>query len=276
MSAVSDGAAPIDVDGVPGLWERVALADERFLVLDYDGTLAPFREHRMEAFPIDGALDALRAIRDSGRTRLAMLTGRPLRELIALVGNLGIPMVGSHGFEYMMRDGSIELGELSAAQEERLVRAEQEARAMAPVARVERKPASVGLHTRGMRADDARGVVERVSSAWSRDVEERGLECRYFSGGVELRLREAHKGAALKRLIEERGDGALCVYIGDDETDEDAFEALPDTGIGIKVGPPGVRTRAQGRLDDPGAVRWFLQTWAATTWPERSTAKRSV
>jgi trehalose-phosphatase len=262
---VSTADARTEVDGVPDFWERVGSAPERYLLLDYDGTLAPFRENRMDAVPVPGAMEAVKSIRDSGTTRVAMLTGRPVRELVELIGDLGVPMVGSHGFEFMSPGGDVETGRLTDAQEERFERAEQEAREIAGTARVERKPASVGLHTRGMPEEKARELHEAVIRMWRADIAGLGLECRRFSGGVELRLTSIDKGTALERIIEGRGEAALCVYVGDDDTDEDAFGALPASGIGVKVGPRGVRTIARGRLDDPEAVRGFLETWVTMT-----------
>ena len=258
-SEVTAGSCP--VQGVPDFWEQVAEAREVLLMLDYDGTLAPFRVNRMEALPLDGVVEALEAIRDSERTRLAIVTGRPLAELIALTGDLGIPMAGSHGFEFLRPGGAIEQAELTRAQDERLESAVAEARAASAGARVERKPASVGLHTRGMAAEAARELEEAVGAVWSIGSNELGLECRRFSGGVELRLGGMDKGIAVKRLIAKMPDATLCVYAGDDQTDEDAFGALPESGIGVRVGPSGVRTKARGRLDDPFAVREFLRTW---------------
>lgn len=253
------------VEGIPGFWEAVATAGELFLVLDYDGTLAPFRVNRMEAVPLEGALEALTTIRDSGRTRVAMVTGRPLSELLELVGDLGVPMVGSHGFEYRGADGTVETSELPRAQTERFEIAEAQARALSPAARVERKPASVALHTRGMPDSEAEPLHERVCAEWSQGAAEAGLECRRFSGGVELRVKGIDKGTAVARLLEGTGEQVLCVYVGDDETDEDAFAALPTGGVGIKVGPREVVTGARGRLADPEAVRRFLLTWAEVT-----------
>jgi trehalose 6-phosphate phosphatase len=253
------------VEGVPEFWTMVADAGERHLVLDYDGTLAPFRVNRMDARPLDGVREYLEQIRDSGSTKMAMLTGRPLEELLVLIGDLGVPMVGSHGFEFLLADGTIERGRLTSEQESRFQRAEKEARTIGENARVERKPASIGLHTRGMPESEAERLHSMVASAWEDDTATLGLECRRFSGGVELRLRSVNKGTALARLLEGRSPDALCVYVGDDDTDEDAFGALPDKGVGIRVGPPGVRSLAKGRLDDPAAVRGFLRSWIATT-----------
>ncbi len=73
------------------------------------------------------------------------------------------------------------------------------------------------------------------------------------------------KGTALRALLDGHREDALRVYVGDDETDEDAFEVLLDGGVGIKVGPRGVPTKAHGRLESPEAVRAFLAVWIGVT-----------
>jgi trehalose-phosphatase len=55
---------------------------------------------------------------------------------------------------------------------------------------------------------------------------------------------------------------SMCVYIGDDETDEDAFEAIRARGYGIRVGDADTRTAARGFLPDVQAVREFLEAWS--------------
>jgi trehalose-6-phosphatase len=57
----------------------------------------------------------------------------------------------------------------------------------------------------------------------------------------------------------------LVVYVGDDETDEDAFRAIYGRGVGIKVGGYGIRTAASGRLPHGEAVLDFLRAWYRVT-----------
>lgn len=253
------------VDGVPDFWDRVRAADNRCLVLDYDGTLAPFTENRVEARPLDGVVDALTEIRDAGETFLAVMTGRPISELLELLGDLGIPVSASQGTEFRWPDGTTQRHEPSEAVERRLDRAQSEAEAIAPANRVERKLASVALHTRGMPEERAGRLQEAACAVWSLDADDCDLECRRFSGGVELRLKGIDKGTALRALLDGHREDALRVYVGDDETDEDAFEVLLDGGIGIKVGRRGVPTKAHGRLESPEAVRAFLAVWIEVT-----------
>ena len=52
-----------------------------------------------------------------------------------------------------------------------------------------------------------------------------------------------------------------AIFIGDDETDEDAMRALSGLGITFRVGKPNIKTCASHRLPNPAAVKTFLE-WA--------------
>ena len=62
--------------------ESVARAQRSVLLLDYDGTLAPFSVDRQRAVPYPGLRDLLQQIIDVGRTRLVIITGRDAHEKI--------------------------------------------------------------------------------------------------------------------------------------------------------------------------------------------------
>ncbi len=264
------GTAGPEVEGLPGFWDIVRASSEPCLVLDYDGTLAPFRTDRMSAFPLDGIVDLLLRIRDATDTYLAVMTGRPVSELLSLLGDLRIPVSGSQGTEFRYPDGTYQTLLPSERQQDRLKRAEREALVVATLGHVERKISSVGLHTRGLPPEDAAREEAAACEAWSRDADEYDLECRRFKGGVELRLLGIDKGTALQTLLRDRRPDGVCVYIGDDLTDEDAFRVLRDRGYGIRVGTPEEETAARGWLRDPRAVRQFLEAWLEATSGRRS------
>ena len=70
MKALRDG---VDLGS---FFRKVAEAPSRVLLLDYDGTLAPFREERDEAVPYPGVREAVRNQIVSGRSRLVVVSGR--------------------------------------------------------------------------------------------------------------------------------------------------------------------------------------------------------
>ncbi len=125
--------------------------------------------------------------------------------------------------------------------------------------------ASVALHTRGLDPALAVAMEEEVAGEWAARAPEFGLECRRFNGGVEIRCAGRDKGTALLELLARQPDTVLPVYLGDDDTDEDAFAVLRGCGIPIKVGDDRWPTAARGFLPDCQAVVEFLRAWAAHT-----------
>jgi trehalose 6-phosphate synthase len=242
-------------------WKRVQAASRRVLMLDYDGTLAPFHPSRMEARPPDATLDILRAIVESGHTQIVIVSGRPAREARGLLSGLTVDTFGSHGFERFPADGS--LHELALSQEER---AGFDAAAAAVGAaglgeRLEVKSAGIAVHVRGL--DHAKAIeIEELSYNILKPIADRyHLECRLFDGGVEIRSGRFHKGLAVSALLDELTEDTFAVYVGDDDTDEDAFRALSGRGIGVRVGAPASDTAAQIQLALQADVLPFLEKW---------------
>lgn len=245
-------------------WQQVRNARHRFLGLDYDGTLAPFAIDPMQARPLSGIADLLRELSASGHTRLAIISGRPVAEVLALLDHPPLTVVGNHGFEIHWQDGSYALRNPSAEQRQGLtvLRSHLENRGYG--GRLEVKLTSLALHTRGMESGAARMVEQEFLSRLSVRALSYGLECRQFNGGVEIRCRGWTKGDALMELLKGWPEERFAVYVGDDDTDEDAFAALAGRGVGIRVGSREQPTAAAGLLPDCAAVADFLQTWQRT------------
>jgi len=244
----------------PQLRQRLQRASARLLALDYDGTLAPFQVERMQAAPLPGVLAQLRRIA-AGDTRLVLVSGRPIDELLKLLGELPLLMIGSHGSELRRPDGTRENHAADPRQAAGLDLGEQAITRLAHGASWERKLSSVALHTRGMDQSTAKELEDRACREFKSLAVQHGLECRRFNGGVELRTLGRHKGLALQPLIDGLPTDGLAVYIGDDETDEDAFTALGDHGVGIKVGTAGHASIARYALADCAEVLQFLDDW---------------
>ena len=86
----------------------VAEASERVLILDYDGTIAPYSAHRRQAYPYPGITELLHHIMRDCQTRLIVASGRVAHEIIPLLGMIPPPEVwGTHGAERVLRRRSI-------------------------------------------------------------------------------------------------------------------------------------------------------------------------
>jgi trehalose 6-phosphate synthase/phosphatase len=247
--------------GVPDFWARLCAAPRRLLALDYDGTLAPFHADRLRAKPAPGIMEAVRTIRELPNQDLIFVSGRPVNELLGLIGEIDVPIIGSHGWEIRDRDGEINRSPLTAEQRTALADAWRIIEEHGWTADSERKPAGVATHVRGMADREGLARLQQVRAAWQPliDGHDTALEIRAFNGGLELRACGRDKGVALAEYLQDVPPDTLPVFLGDDETDEDAFAALPPEGIGIKVGPLDAPTAAAGRLPDIHAVVRLLE-----------------
>jgi trehalose 6-phosphate phosphatase len=240
----------------------IAGSRPRALLLDYDGTLAPFRVERDRATVHPDLHDALAGICRAGRTRLVVISGRSLRDLVPLLRLEPLPELwGCHGWERLLPNGDYFAPDLAPE-----VRAALEAaRCWAESARLngrwEWKPAGIAVHWRGM---DERAIEElrkQACAAWEPLARHPEINLRKFDGGLELRVTGRDKGYAVAQVLRELPDEAVVAYAGDDYTDEDAFTMLAGRGLSILVRPAYRETAADIWLRSPDEWTSFLNAW---------------
>ncbi|GAB47179.1 trehalose-phosphatase [Mobilicoccus pelagius] len=229
---------------------RVAALDRVILASDFDGTLAPFVEDPMDATPVAGAMDVLREASRLDGVTVALVSGRDvdtLRLLSGATAEEAIALVGSHGAQSSrddMTSGAL-LDDTARARLADLDAALVEVQRRHPQARIERKPAAVALHTRGLPDDVAAAALADAALLGDRD----GVHALAGKSVLELGVVETSKGIALRALAR-LVDADAVVYLGDDVTDEKAFALLPasEGHLTIKVGTGD--TCASCRVDD--------------------------
>lgn len=243
-------------------FERLAAAARACLMLDYDGTLAPFTPEREHAAPYPGVVDLLKRIARQERTSLAIVSGRAVRQVRKLLGwGRGIEFWGSHGAERLHADGSYESYRLTDRQAGGVSGAMSVLTALVPPEQIERKPFSVALHWRGIHESIHSAWAAQIRSPWEEIAERSSLGVHSFNGGIEIRPVDATKAIAVQRILLEAGEQCLPAYLGDDLTDEDAFQALPGHGLGVLVGDEPRPSNATLFLRRPDEVLEFLQRW---------------
>lgn len=216
---------------------------------DFDGTLSSLVDEPGGAVPLPGAIEALGALAALPHTHVAVVSGRGLADLRARLGRVPrhVWIVGSHGAEG--DDGADTV--LSATGKELLDRIATELEGVAatiPGTLVERKPVAIALHYR--RAGDA-GARRAVEAVERLAASEPSLHLRRGSMVAELVVTHSDKGVAIRRLAHRAGATAT-VFFGDDLTDEDAFAALHQGDVGVKVGAG--ESVAPVRVESPAEV----------------------
>ncbi len=248
----------VDVDR---FFHSLATADERALFLDFDGTLAPFQDDRHQVAPYDGVRERLDAMLARGHTRVVVVTGRVAQEMPEMLGLDVVPEIwGTHGWERRRPDGVVEGPDLDATTEQALATAVEQARSLELGDRLERKPATVAVHTRGLSDEQARALVDDVRARWQSLVDDSAVELRAFDGGLEMRVPGRNKGTAVTTVLAEM-DQPVVAYLGDDLTDEDAFRALDGDGLRVLVRQTFRETGADIWIRPPDDLLAWLDRW---------------
>ena len=221
------------------------------LFLDFDGTLVELAE-RPSLVKIAPELPALLAAASAAvGEALAIVSGRRLASIDALLAPMRFSGAGLHGAELRTdpREAApAKESAMSGAAQWLAARLEDE-----PGLWLEDKGAALALHYRGaaQRAGEAERLLREAV---------RGLDVEIIAGKdvYEARPRGVNKGEALRALMRQPPFvGRRPVYVGDDATDEDGIAAAQALGgLGIKVGKGA--SQAAGRLDNPAAVRSWL------------------
>lgn len=241
-------------EALPQIVARLRPADRCAFFLDFDGTLVAIRNHPGDVRSTPEVESVLRNLIAHPSWFVAIVSGRRVRDLRRLIGIVGLVYLGLHGAE---RDGKLAV---TLRQKTRLAlacarRAAQQELAELPRVWIEDKGLSFCVHHRGAGPDTTRTArvrLESVLQPWS------GL--LYVLEGKriwEVLPRELPgKGAAVRDALAGLAPGTQAVYVGDDDTDETAFAALPDQTT-IRVGKIA-GTHAQYWLRAPADVLRFL------------------
>lgn len=247
-------------------FDRLEESQSRALLLDYDGTLAPFTLKRDEALPYPGVAEVLKQIIQHGGTRLVLVSGRRPDDLIPLLGLAQLPEIwGSHGGERLLPDGSYQKTTISSAAGRGLEATALWMTQMGWGDHLEKKPSSLALHWRGMNPRNIEQIRSKALDHLPYLVAGKGLSLHAFDGGLELRPPGITKGKAVTTILAEMQVETVVAYLGDDLTDEDAFAALKDRGLAVLVREEFRKTKADLWLRPPEELLGFLKRWQTAT-----------
>jgi trehalose 6-phosphate phosphatase len=247
---------------VEQLMNAVAQSPVSALLLDYDGTLAPFCLNRQQALPYPGITALLQEIIANGRTRVVMITGRNAHEVGPLLSVYPIPEIwGCHGLERLRPDGTYETPSVDEPVRHAVADADRWLRYQGLHNRAEFKTGAVAIHLRGLDEATAAEACSQVLLGWRPIAQSTPMELLEFDGGIEMRMPGRDKGDAVCTILDEIGPEAPVAYLGDDATDERAFLALGTRGLSVLVRPEWRTTAAAVWIKPPEDLWEFLTRW---------------
>ncbi len=220
-------------------------ADRRLLIFDYDGTLVPFARRPQQAVPPIPVLDLLNAMAADSKNRVVLISGRSPENLGRWFGTVqGLWLVAEHGAE--LKDPSAPTWEALRPQSV----SDWKATVMpilehfvdrTPGSFVEEKKYALVWHYRMAEPEFGEWLANELVSMLEAMLAE--TELRAFRGEkvIEVKPVWPSKGEVLERLLTAYPDPDFIFAAGDDRTDEDLFERLPEHAWTVHVGPGPTR-----------------------------------
>ncbi|MGC9520116.1 MAG: trehalose-phosphatase [Desulfuromonadaceae bacterium] len=258
-------------------WTQLRNVQARYLLLDYDGTLAPFVPERDKAVPYPGLRSRLERILRAGHTRVIIISGRWSEELLPLLAINPPPEIwGCHGWEYRASDAPSVWEPVPPEINVLLEQARQYAHQAGLEKFLESKPVSLAVHWRGLPTATQKHIQNQARHLWQPLADDIVLELHPFDGGLELRCPARTKGSALTRILASAPAAAAVAFLGDDLTDEDGFKALESRGLGILVRAEYRPTAAAAWLRPPQELLEFLERWHEEASQGERTSKKHV
>ena len=229
------------------------------LFLDVDGTLLDFASHPQGVHVGAGLHDDLARLRERLNGALALLSGRTLQQIDALFGWREHAAAGLHGAQLRHSGGEILQDDRGAA----LAGLRDYAAGRAteiPGVLLEDKHHALALHYRN--APEQRSQIEALAQELQRRAGD-GYSLQHGNHVIELKPAGFDKDDALAALMSRAPFRDRQAWmLGDDLTDEHAFEECNARGgVSVIVGARRP-TRANFALPDPSAARAWLHALA--------------
>ena len=271
------------------VWEQVKKAKQLVLFLDYDGTLTPIAAKPSMAQLPPRTRGILEEISHHGFFRVAIISGRSLSEIKALIGLEGITYAGNHGLEiecslrhcegqspkeiFFIHPIAIQFQPLLTKIEERL----KEKLAGIDGILIEDKGLTLSVHYRLVKEGEVEKVKtlshEAISTAEghcaSKAKQSHLLEVTEGKKVLEVKPVQWNKGKAIEWLLDIYGrQGSLPIFAGDDITDEDGFKVIRKVGgISIFVGEEKVSSSANYYLSSLDELCCWLEKLSQSVEP---------
>lgn len=237
---------------------RLRRARSAILLLDYDGTLVPHTPRPEEAHPDADVVTLLEELTRQPGLSVHIVSGRAHTTLETWLGGLDAALWAEHGYWRRQRPGQPWKAQFPVPPgwDEKIRPVLEEFAARTPGAQVECKTASLTWHYRGADAELGPLQARRLRAYLAEALHNLPVEVLPGRSAVEIRLHGISKGRVASRLPLPEPGRVEILAIGDDQSDEDLFAALPQGSLAMHVGTSD--SLAEHRLPDVAAVRRLL------------------
>ncbi|MEQ8711458.1 MAG: trehalose-phosphatase [Cyclobacteriaceae bacterium] len=238
------------------IFKNYKAADKRLIFLDYDGTLTGFKGNPQMAKPDKELYDILQGLIDQPQNRIVVVSGRDKSTLEEWLGHLPIEFIAEHGVWKKELEGKWKtITKLTGQWKDEIRKVLEGYVNRTPGSFIEEKDYSIVWHYRKVETGLGEIRTRELTSHLNYLAGNKNLQVLEGHMVVEIKNSEINKGRAATQWVD-KYKSAFVMAIGDDWTDEDTFEAMPDHAVTIKVGSSA--SAAKYSLTSPTEVRKLL------------------
>ena len=248
--------------------QKMVQAERLWLFLDYDGTLADFAPTPEDIIPDEALIALIADLVSQPDIQVTIISGRRLAHIQSLIPLPGILMAGTYGLELNTPEGET-IYRVAYDGIRPLLAELKEEWGLLLAGRsgffLEDKRWTLAIHAKDAAEEEANSVIEQARQQAHALLERAPGDLFRLQGGhrfLECGPRAADKKRTVKHILSTYpwADDALLVYLGDDDKDEVAFEAIQEQGgVVAAVGERLRHSAASCWLASPQAVRRWLQ-----------------
>lgn len=230
-------------------------AEDRLVILDYDGTLSPFHNNPRDAKPTPELIALLQQL--SKHATVVLLSGRDHFTMEEWFGAYNINLVAEHGIWHKESGEWKQARELSNAWKSEIYPWLESFVEKTPGASIEEKTFSLVFHYRRSDSWLSEIRVPQLLNTLAPVCAANNLDILDGNKVIEVRIPGVDKGSAAQKWMSHKS-WDFVMAIGDDKTDEDMFAVMPDEAYSIKVGTQP--SKAKMRIKNCDKVKELLTT----------------
>ena len=242
------------------LVKDICKSDNRVFFLDYDGTLAGFKNNPSHAKPDEELYELLDELNENPKNSVVLISGRDKQTFEKWFGHKKYTLIVEHGVWVRRPDSEWQMIEpLDDSWKDSIRSALEFYVDRTPGSFIEEKNYSLVWHYR--KSDPELGVNRAIElkDELTSLVSNLNLEILEGNKVIEIKNRGVNKGRAAQKLLHELPADEI-VAIGDDWTDEFLFAEIPDSAVTIKVGL--AKTIAKYKVENVEEVRNLLKEFS--------------
>lgn len=222
---------PITVKAIYKIYSKTC---KRIFFLDYDGTLVGFNADPLNAVPDQELYDILASLIADPANEVVLVSGRDYETLEKWFGHLGIKLIADHG-AWQKLNGTWESIPLDNQWKKQVYPIMDTYADRTPGSFIEEKTFSLAWHYRNVEVGLGNLRAVELMNNLRYLISDQGLQILPGNKVVEVKNMEINKGRAVTGILHQQ-QYDFVVAIGDDQTDEDMFKAVPENAATIKVG----------------------------------------